>query len=203
MSTKVKICGLYRTEDIHMINEIIPDYIGFIINIPKSHRNVSISDVLKWRTILNPQIKSVGVFVNEPIENILEVANALNVIQLHGNETEEYLSNLREKSKIINDNLEFWKAFSVKTPEDIKNALEFPADKILLDYGKGEGKTFDWTILKTATKPFILAGGINPENVKEAINNYSPQIVDLSSGVETNQVKDKEKIKKLMKEMKL
>lgn len=201
MRVKVKICGLYRMEDIFMINEIfkenVIDYVGFVVNIPKSHRNVSVSQVHEFRKKLNAQVKTVGVFVDEPLESVADVAFSLDVIQLHGSESVEYLGKLRKQCP----DKEVWKAFSVKTTEEVENALEFPSDKVLLDYGKGEGKTFDWTILKEVKKPFILAGGITPENVKKAILEVSPEIVDLSSGVETDKIKDEIKIKKLLEEM--
>ncbi len=195
--TKVKICGLYREVDIHMINQLLPDYVGFVINVAKSHRNVSVEQVLRWKTILSPKIMTVGVFVDENPELIQSVASALDVIQLHGKED---IKELQQLQKLLPEK-EFWKAFSVKTSEDVQKALTFPADKILLDYGKGEGKSFDWNILKDITKTYILAGGITPDNVKEALSLTSPEIIDLSSGVETDKIKDKDKIQKLFKEM--
>ncbi|MFI3253717.1 MAG: phosphoribosylanthranilate isomerase [Eubacteriales bacterium] len=197
-SAKVKICGLYREEDIHMINDFCPDYVGFVIHVPKSHRNVTVEQVLQWKKILAPSIQTVGVFVDENPDLICQVASVLDVIQLHGSEGEGALEGLRKRLP----DKEFWKAFAVKTTEDVAAALSFPADKILLDYGKGEGKSFDWHILKKILAPYILAGGITPENVKEAISLANPEIIDLSSGVETNKVKDPEKIKQLLKEMK-
>lgn len=198
MNMKVKICGLYREEDIQYVNEFLPDYIGFILYVEKSHRNIHPKQVLGWKKILDPQIKTVGVFVNATLDEILAVAPALDVIQLHGNESEEYLQHLKENLEKDFPNITYWKAFSIKTKEDIETALSFPADKILLDYGKGEGKTFDWSLLENISTPYILAGGLTPENVGEAIDRFHPEIIDLSSGVETDKKKDREKIKKLV-----
>lgn len=194
---KLKLCGLYLPEDILMVNEFLPDYVGFVINVAKSHRNVSLEQVLQWHTILSPDIKRVGVFVNEALENIVSVSTGLDVVQLHGEETVEELARLRESLP----QMEFWKAFSVKTTADVEKALAFPSDKVLLDYGKGDGKSFDWRILDGITKPYILAGGINPHNVKAAVENTTAEIIDISSGIETNRKKDPELVKQLYKEM--
>lgn len=202
-AAKVKICGLYRDEDIEMVNELLPDYVGFVIDVPKSHRNVSVSQVIEWKKVLDPRIQTVGVFVNSSVEDIVSVSSALDVVQLHGSETEETVAILKKALEELAPSMEFWKAFSVKSKEEVERALAFKADHILLDYGKGEGKTFDWSILKECKQSFFLAGGITPENVKEAIKTYAPELIDVSSGVETNQKKDRDKIKKLLKEMEL
>lgn len=195
MNKKVKICGLYRDEDIEMVNELLPDYVGFVINYPKSHRNVTIDQVFAWKEKLSPQIKVVGVFVDQDSALIEKVAPCLDVVQLHGNEGVMKLAILQE----ILPNMEFWKAFAVKSHADIEKAMSFPAHKILLDYGKGEGKSFDWHLLDQVKKPFVLAGGISPENVAEAMALTMVEIIDVSSAVETDKVKDKEKIEKLLK----
>lgn len=196
--TKVKFCGLYREEDIKAVNQLLPDYIGFVLHFPKSHRNLSLEQARHWATLLHPSIQKVGVVVNQPISVIEELASFLNVIQLHGKEEESYLSTLRT----LFPTHEFWKAYSVKTREDVKQALHFPADKILLDYGKGEGKAFDWEILEGVTKPYILAGGLTPDNVGQALSRFHPTILDLSSGIETNRQKDYKKMEAVLQAVK-
>lgn len=197
MTTKLKICGLYRDEDIAMVNQCLPDYVGFILNVPKSHRNVTPEQVRAWKEQLSPKIKIVGVFVDQEPQYIAQIAPSLDVIQLHGDEGVMKLAILEH----LCPGKEIWKAFAVKTAQDVQTALAFPAHKILLDYGKGEGKPFDWSILEGITQPYILAGGISPQNVSQALSLCHPSIVDLSSGVETDKKKDMEKIKQLCKEM--
>lgn len=193
MKTKLKICGLHRLEDIVAVNEFPPDYVGFILHFPKSHRNITAEMLQEWKPLLNPRIKTVGVFVNQSLETIAQVASFLDVIQLHGTEPDSLAQSLKESYP----EKELWKAFAIKTPEDIHRAFLYAADKILLDYGKGEGKTFDWSLLHAVEKPYILAGGIDLENIHKALEDLSPEIIDLSSGVETNGEKDPEKIKQL------
>lgn len=193
--TKIKICGLYRDEDIKSVNLCKPDYVGFVFY-PPSHRNVSMKRAQELKKRLDKNILAVGVFVNEPIEKIITCANKniIDVIQLHGTEGEDYLLQLKKQLS----QYEIWKAFQVQTKEDIKKALESKADQIILDYGKGEGKSFDWNLLEFSNRPFILAGGLHNENVKEAILKFHPEIVDISSGVETNRKKDPQKIKAII-----
>lgn len=200
---QVKICGIYREVDIDYVNESLPDYVGFIINVPKSHRNVDTTWVLSQKNRINAMIKTVGVFVNATIEEIVTVAPALDVIQLHGNESLEEFLHLKQFLTPDFPKMEYWKAFSVKTKEDVAHALAFPTHRVLLDYGKGEGKTFDWSILEEVTAPYILAGGIQIENVAHAIKMLHPSMIDLSSGVESDGKKDPVKIKNLLKELEL
>lgn len=201
--TKVKICGLYRDEDISFVNQTLPDYVGFVLNVPKSHRNVTTQWVLAQKQSLDPRIATVGVFVNPTLNQVREVAQALDVVQLHGDETPADLLALRRALSPHYPHLQYWKASSVRTASEVDQALSYPADMVLLDYGKGEGRSFDWSILSHVTAPYILAGGITPLNVKQAITALSPTIVDLSSGVETDRKKDLHKIKQLLKEMEL
>ena len=189
--SKIKICGLYRKEDIEYANEVRPDYIGFIINFPKSHRNLSPEDAKALKEKLDENIKAVGVFVDQSIEYVSEAAEiiGLDVIQLHGHEDEEYIKTLRDKTDRM-----IWKAFKVRSEEDLKKAENSSADEILLDNGYGTGETFDWDLINDFKRLFILAGGLTPGNIKEAVGKYDPNIVDISSGVETDKVKDKSKM---------
>ncbi len=189
--TKIKICGLYRDQDIDYVNEASPDYAGFILHFPKSHRNLEPDRALKLRNRLLSQIRAVSVFVDQPMETVIFTAERLraDVIQLHGHESDKYIEELREKT-----GREIWKAFKVRCEEDLLAASSCKADMVLLDNGYGTGQTFDWSLLEAFDRPFILAGGLTPSNISEAISRLGPVVVDLSSGVETEGRKDRKKI---------
>ena len=189
--TQIKICGLSRGEDIDYVNEAEPDYIGFILNFPKSRRNILPERAAEMRSRLSPDIKAVGVFVDQPIETVAEAATiiGLDVIQLHGHEDNAYIASLREQL-----DLPIWKAFKIQTAADLIAAEASAADNILLDNGYGTGMAFDWSLAGELSRPFLLAGGLTPENIPNAIRTLHPMLVDISSGVETNGVKDREKI---------
>lgn len=193
--TKIKLCGLSRQCDIEWANELKPDYIGFIFW-SKSKRNVSPERAKELKALLSPDIKAVGVFVDEPIENIAKLLsdNIIDLAQLHGSEDEEYIARLRTLSDkpII-------KAFLLKSKEDAKRAEKSTADHILLDSGMGTGKGFDRSLLKNISRPYFLAGGLYPENVADAIETLSPFAVDVSSGIETDNFKDKNKMAAFVK----
>ena len=188
--TKIKLCGLSRQCDIEWANELKPDYIGFIFW-SKSKRNVSPERAKELKALLSPDIKAVGVFVDEPIENIAKLLsdNIIDLAQLHGSEDEEYIARLRTLSDkpII-------KAFLLKSKEDAKRAEKSTADHILLDSGRGTGKGFDRSLLKNISRPYFLAGGLYPENVGIAVDTLSPYAVDVSSGIETDNFKDRNKM---------
>ncbi len=204
--TRIKICGLFRECDIDYVNEARPDYIGFILNFPKSHRNVSPEHARNMKKRLLPDIRAVGVFVNQDADYVINAARTigLDVIQLHGTEDNEYIKNLRERingsltgnTESTSGDIQIWKAFKIQTAEDLENARECIADEILLDNGYGTGRAFDWSLAGDFDREFFLAGGLNPENVGEAIRQLKPKLVDISSGVETDKVKDREKILK-------
>ncbi len=192
--SKIKICGLTRPCDIDFINEAKPDFCGFILGFPKSRRCISVSTLYALRKRLDASIKPVGVFVDAPMELILPLAadGTLAAIQLHGHETKDYVLQLKEKTSVP-----ILQAFSVTDRESLNTALASPADMILLDNGAGgTGNIFDWSVLKGLTRPYILAGGLGPDNLKSAILTLNPWGVDMSSGVETDGVKDHEKILK-------
>lgn len=194
-STKIKICGLFRDEDIDFVNAAMPDHAGFVFY-EKSHRNVSLDAVKRFRAKLDKNIKSVGVFVDEPIESMVQycLGDTLDVIQLHGSEDNAYI----EKLRLLTDK-EIWQAFKIRSLDDALRANSSAADMLVLDNGKGTGKTFDWSLIKCIDRPFFLAGGINAENITEALK-IKPYGIDVSSGAETDRVKDKEKIDKIVKE---
>ncbi len=193
--TKIKLCGLSRQCDIEWANELKPDYIGFIFW-SRSKRNVSPEKAKELKALLSPDIKAVGVFVNEPAENVAELLSngTIDIAQLHGSEDEEYIAKLRTLSDkpII-------KAFLLKSKDDAERAEKSTADHILLDSGMGAGKSFDWNLLQNIRRPYFLAGGLYPENVADAIDKLSPFAVDVSSGIETDNFKDKNKMTAFVK----
>ena len=190
--TKIKICGLKCPEDIAYVNEAKPDYCGFIIEFPKSSRNVTGDQVRILIAELDKNIIPVGVFVNAAPERVEELLldGTIRIAQLHGQEDDDYIRRIQKNtgSQVI-------KAFSVKTAQDIELALKSPADYILLDQGGGgTGQTFDWSLIPEIKRPFFLAGGLGPDNLEQAVDMIRPYAVDLSSSVETDGVKDRSKI---------
>ncbi len=185
---KVKICGLSREEDIDYVNEIKPDFIGFVF--AKSRRQVTLEKAQLLKNKLNEDIPSVGVFVNEDIDFIVELVNLhiIDYVQLHGQEDDNYIQSLKNKI-----NVPLIKAMN------IANYRQCDVDYYLMDSPvAGSGKTFDWKLLPKMDKPYFLAGGINLNNLDEALKQDCFGI-DLSSGVETNGVKDKDKIKEVVR----
>ncbi len=192
--TRIKLCGLTRTEDIEAVNILRPDYIGFVFA-KKSRRYVSKEQAKQLKELLSPGISAVGVFVNEEIDIILQLLEEkiIDAVQLHGDEDESYIKKLREFT-----DCQIIKAFQIRTAEDIINAEKSTADHILLDAGKGEGKAFDWSLLFDVNRDYFLAGGLTVNNISEAINKLHPFAVDVSSGIETDGRKDPEKMKQFV-----
>ena len=188
--TKIKMCGLSRTEDIEAANLIKPDYIGFVFA-EISKRRVSALEASKLKSKLDPEIKAVGVFLDDKLDFVASMLNLgiVDVVQLHGSEDEEYIEKVR---KITNKPI--IKAFIIRSQEDVERAEKSTADYILLDGGKGEGRAFDWSLLKAIKRPYFLAGGLNPDNVGDAVKALKPYAVDVSTGIETDGVKDREKM---------
>ena len=185
--TKIKLCGLGRPCDIEWANALMPDYIGFVFA-RKSRRCVSPEAARGLRGGLDARIRAVGVFVNEAPEQVAALLNegVIDVAQLHGGEDEAYIQALRSLT-----DRPLIQAFRVDTPADTRRALASTADGILLDSGAGgTGTAFDWALLKDFDRPFFLAGGLGPENVARAIAALRPFAVDVSSGIETDGVKD-------------
>ena len=202
---KVKICGLRREEDICCVNAYLPDYIGFVFY-PKSKRCVTGEQAQKLKEKLDPRIRAVGVFVNADTDEVIALLqkNIIDIAQLHGQESEEELRKIREQTgkPVI-------RAVKVTEETNLQEAYQTEADYILLDNGMGSGKPFPWDVIlqqlvqeelqeKIRRKPFFLAGGISPENMERAAEAFRPYALDLSSSVETDGVKDPEKIRKLM-----
>ena len=186
---KIKICGLKRLGDIEIVNRHKPDYIGFVF--ADSKRKVSHDLARQMKENLDSNIVSVGVFVDASADEILGLFydGTIDIAQLHGSEDEEYIGHLRQLTgkPII-------RAFRIKTAEDIKAAERCTADHVLLDSGAGTGEVFDWKLIKNMKRPYFLAGGLSPDNVENAVEQLSPYAVDVSSGIETDGVKDKAKM---------
>ena len=190
--TRIKICGLFRDCDVDFVNEARPDYCGFIINFPKSHRNVSPEQARALRERLDSGVVPVGVFVDQPVEAVAALLNGgtVSVAQLHGHEDAAYIAALRA----LAPGYPVWRAFRVRTREDAAQAEASPADLVLLDGGQGSGQVFDWSLTAAVRRPFLLAGGLTPDNIAQAVASVRPWGLDLSSGVETDRKKDREKI---------
>ena len=191
--TKIKICGLFRECDIDAVNAVRPDWCGFIVNFPRSHRSLAPDEVRALRSKLDPVIVPVGVFVDQPAEYVAAMLNdgTISVAQLHGHEDAAYIARLRA----LAPDREIWKAIKVRSRADLDAANALPADLVVLDNGYGTGQTFDWSLAGGIHRPFLLAGGLTPENIPEAIARLHPFGIDISSGVETDKFKDTTKIK--------
>lgn len=196
MTTLIKCCGMFRPEDIAAVNAAQPDFCGFIVNFPKSHRSVSAEQARELRALLDEEIKAVGVFVDAEPEHIAETADvcAFDAVQLHGSEDEAYVQRLRELT-----NATIIKAFKVRTPHDLEAARASSADFVLLDNGQGTGESFDWDLLESFDRPYFLAGGLTSESIPKAIERLHPYALDISSGIETNRTKDPDKIKQAVR----
>ena len=200
-STKIKICGLTREQDIEVVNELLPDYMGFVFW-ERSKRNITPEKSAHLKAKLDKRIKAVGVFVDADIDFVYSLikCGTIDIAQLHGNEDEDYIRRLREKinsgldSESEESEIRIIKAFNVNNLTSFEEVEKTSADFVMLDSGKGSGVTFDWDKIQSFDRPFFLAGGLGVENVQEVIEKINPYAVDVSSGVETDGVKDREKI---------
>ena len=213
---KLKICGLRRKEDINIVNKYGPDYIGFVF--ADSPRKVSYEEAKVLSDILSEDIVPVGVFVNEHMKLIEDLFKdgIIKIAQLHGDEDEKYIRNLKDKSieqtgieiPVINA-IEIKDISNEDSGTDYNDELlkwrDSASDYFILDSGKGSGKTFDWNLIDKNSEFFrnsiFLAGGLNSENLTSAIEEFNPFAVDLSSSVETDGFKDEEKIKEIIEIM--
>lgn len=197
---KVKICGLTRPVDVEYVNELKPDYVGFVF--ANSKRRVSEQLALELAKNLRKDIKTVGVFVNENVNKVRELAEKikLDILQFHGEEDMDYINSFKD--------YEVWKAISIKRERDLSQLDKYSRVRFLLDskidgIRGGSGVAFDWNILKAydLQGQIVLAGGLNPENITEALNLVRPFVVDVSSGVESQGLKDYEKIKEFIEKV--
>jgi len=215
---KIKICGLFREQDIDYVNEAKPDYAGFVL--AESKRKVSAAFAAQLRRRLSDDIIPVGVFVNAPIADIVALyhENVISIAQLHGTEDDEYISQLKKASasgekkpveiiKTIQLNEKTGTATARSKGNKTSPLPSFSAtgaDYYLIDSGAGSGKAFNWELLNSANmtalkeaKPWFLAGGVGLENIEQALR-FNPYALDVSSGAETDGVKDREKIVQLV-----
>jgi len=183
---KIKLCGLMRPEDIEAVNILKPEYIGFVFA-PGSKRYIDPEQAAAFKNILDPEIRAVGVFVDARKELVLKLLedNVIDIAQLHGNEDDEYIDHIKNVSgkPVI-------KAFRISCSGDIPAVQQSRADYVLLDSGAGTGKVFNWDLIRSIKRPFFLAGGLDHENVRQAVNELKPFAVDVSSGIEVNGIKD-------------
>ena len=172
---KVKYCGITKEEEIQYLQKLPIDYVGFVFY-KKSKRFVDKEQARRLREKLNPSIPGVGVFVEEEIPKILELLQEgiIQGVQPHGEEEESYVLTLKGKMKQLRGDSFLWQAFILKEEEDIERANASPAELILLDGGKGEGKEAEAGLLQKIHRPYIFAGGLSPENVVEKIKVFSP-----------------------------
>lgn len=202
MDTKIKICGLTRPQDVEAVNAARPDYIGFVF--AESRRRLTPQQALSLKRQLDPEIQSVGVFVNASLETVLDITSQgiLDIVQLHGDEPLAFVERVRRKT-----GCPVVKAFRIRGEESLAALKAYDqADYLLLDaYNKnvygGTGRAFNWELLdeNRSRKPFFLAGGLKIENIEKAIRTVRPYGVDISSGVETNGCKDPGKIEEIIK----
>lgn len=188
--TKIKLCGLSRPCDIEAANKLKPDYIGFVFA-PKSKRYVSPEQAMALKQMLLPEIQAVGVFVNEDPQHVAKLLRdqIIDVAQLHGGEDEAYIARLRQLT-----NRPIIQAFRVETARDVEKIEQSTADYVLLDSGAGSGTVFDWGLIQNIARPYFLAGGLDPDNVADAVKACRPYGVDVSSGIETGGRKDETKM---------
>lgn len=214
---KIKMCGISKVETIPAIVDAKPDYMGLVF--APSKRQVTVDQAKSLVKELHKQygnrysrdevqcsnqtlihqefIKTVGIFVNETLDNLVTIATEVNLdaVQLHGDEDEAFIQSLKERT-----NVEVWKAVQIRSAADAEKWIDSSADMLLFDaYHKdergGTGEVFDWSCLDEFERPFMLAGGIDSTNVARAIRTVRPYGIDISSGIETEGVKDDEKIK--------
>ena len=204
---KIKICGLRRLEDIEIVNKYKPDYIGFVF--AESPRKVSFEEARELSGLLSEDIVPVGVFVNEHMKLIVDLfkEGIIEIAQLHGDEDEKYIKDLKDKSiEETGKEIPVINAIEIKDNTDFNDTVlewrDSLSDYFILDSGKGSGKTFDWSLIDKNSEFFknsiFLAGGLNSENLTSAIEEFNPFAVDLSISVETDGFKDEEKIKEII-----
>lgn len=214
---KIKMCGISKVETIPAIVDAKPDYMGLVFapskrqvtvdqaktlveELHKQYANRYNRDAEQYsnQTLIHQEfIKTVGIFVNETLDNLVTIATEVNLdaVQLHGDEDEAFIQSLKERT-----NVEVWKAVQIRSAADAEAWIDSSADMLLFDaYHKdergGTGEVFDWSSLDEFERPFMLAGGIDSTNVARAIRTVRPYGIDISSGIETEGVKDDEKIK--------
>lgn len=198
---RVKLCGMFREADMDAVARAAPDLCGFIVDFPRSHRSVEPDRLAALASSIEGcevgagadrhPLWRVGVFVDKPAAEVAAIVEGcgIDVVQLHGSEDAAYLDELRGLIEVG-----IIQAFAVRGPADVARAQASSADLVLLDAGQGSGRTFDWSLVAAVERPFLLAGGLDPGNVARALEAVKPWGVDMSSGVETDSLKDPDKM---------
>ncbi|MDR2314483.1 MAG: phosphoribosylanthranilate isomerase [Spirochaetaceae bacterium] len=198
---KIKICGLFREKDIDYANEAVPDYVGFVFA-PKSRRRISPGGAAALREKLREGIVPVGVFVNAAVDEIAALYRdgVIAMVQLHGGETDEYIDRLRERCGAPLVRAAGAESLEKGAPGSFPLCGPAKAEYLLLDSGTGgTGRSFNWKLLdmlqnpNSAGRPVFLAGGIGLHNIDGALAR-KPYAVDISSGAETDGIKDRKKM---------
>ena len=196
--TRVKLCGLSRAQDVEDALAARPDLVGFVVEFERSRRSVTGGRLAELSRALDGSgIERVGVFVDADPARVAELARAagLEWVQLHGSEGEAYVARLREALLAAGSAARVIQAFCPRSAADVARAERSPADLVLLDSGKGTGRVFDWSYARAVCRPYLLAGGLGPGNVAQAVRELHPWGVDMSSGIETDGSKDPEKMR--------
>lgn len=190
--SKIKLCGLFREDDIKYANIVMPDYVGFVF--AESTRKVTKEMAIEFKKNLNEKIMSVGVFVDATIKTIVDIAKSksIDIIQLHGNENNIFIKKIKKLTK-----LPVIKAVIIKEAnQDL--SIYHDADYMLFDGGRGAGKTFDWKWIQNYSKPYFISGGINIYNIRDAIMLLHPYALDISSGIEESGIKNLDKMQRVV-----
>ncbi|MFT4257936.1 MAG: phosphoribosylanthranilate isomerase [Pseudoxanthomonas sp.] len=196
MNARIKFCGFTRAEDVRLAVELGVDFIGLIFA-PKSPRRVSLAQATALRALIPPPVQSVALLMDNPADEVREIVRAVqpDILQFHGGESDEFA---------VRFGLPFWKVIAMGSEADpVSRFADYPhAAAFLLDgHGAGEpggsGKSFDWSKMpQSSAKPVLLAGGLNPGNVRHALQIAKPWGVDVSSGIESAPgIKDVEKMR--------
>lgn len=193
--TRIKLCGLSRIRDIEAANALAPDYVGFVFA-ENSRRYVTPEQAAVLKSRLASGIAAVGVFVDEKPETVARLMNrgVIDMAQLHGSETEDYVRLLRTLT-----DKPLLQAFRIHSAPDCRRAAASSADYVLLDSGAGTGRAFDWELVREVGRPYFLAGGLDAENVERAVLRLHPYAVDVSSGIETDGSKDRGKMEEFVR----
>ena len=201
---KIKICGIRRPEDVIVLNQLMPDYAGFVF--ADSKRQISVREAERLSEMMDRNITRVGVFAGQSPEFIAELLNAgiIHRAQLHGDENQEYRIELKKRIHKP-ENRKLILAYRINTKKDIRSINIEEEDDLLLDSGitasGGSGLTFDWSVTDGMNRSFFLAGGLNEKNIASAVKQVRPWAVDVSSGVETDGYKDPEKMHRFISEL--
>ena len=191
---RVKICGINSPEDVEIVNELKPDYVSFAFY--KNKRQVTYEKARKLKQLLDKDIRVIGVFVDENTNVVASAANddLLDVIEFHGNEGPGEIERIKAfTSKPI------IQGFRIRSRADVEIALDSHADSILMYSDSECGVPMDWKLLTNVTRPYFLAGGLNADNIEKAIKICHPFAVSVTTGVETDGIKDREKMAAFIK----